>query len=177
MVYGIDLGADVLALVTTLIAAVGGGISWVWTKLEARRKEMEGRFDRELSECHGQRRALELRVANLEASLHTSAPSWRRTQDGTILWCNSEFVRLFGAPNGYRMSDMTGRSFASLDRFSKELIAELAEMDREVLSRGYASKSGVRVTSDVTATVIKVSATSGGDVVYVGYAVPEDRKK
>lgn len=163
--------------ILAVLAALGAGVSWVWTKLESRRKEMEANLLEKFKSCEKERELLVSRVAAIEASMDTDVPSWRRNQDGVIIWVNKEFIRMFGAPHGYKAADVRGKTFDQLTQFSPNLLKDLHDMDRHALATGYSSKSGVEVSKGIKATIIKAavsgSSTSPEDVVYIGYAVPE----
>ena len=172
---------DVLTILGPVSAILGTAIAALWKRqdklrLEARQDLADKVADlkSKISECDEERHHLSVRVMALEATGTLDLPRWIRTQDGVLMSVTPSFVQLFGAPNGYRGSDMVGKKLADLSHFSPELLRILAEMDAEALKRGYSSRSKVPISKGLTAAVIKgVRTGSTGDVVFIGCAVPD----
>lgn len=165
--------------IVTVFTVLGGGIAWVYSKLDTRRKVSEAATDarfvevsKRLDDCEKDRVEMRSKIIVLESGLNSRAPMWVRNQNGAILSVTSEFVRLFGLPYGLRSSDLVGKKFSDFPAFSQQLIADLDELDKAASRSVYASKA-MEISPGSHACVHKIAtADSSGEIFFVGYAFP-----
>ncbi len=115
-----------------------------------------------------------MRLASVEGISKSDVPRWTRGQSGVFQSVSPEFMRIFGAPHGYKVTDILGRTPEELTHFSSHFRIALKEMDDTLLQNGFASRAHVPLSDKLKVTIIKgMSHSATGDVLFVGYAVPE----
>lgn len=177
--------ANIITVICTLgipgLIALGGAVWTGYQKIKGIKDEMRSEFEKtnkeisdEKDRCEKDRSELNVRFLAIEARVNGDVPTWVMSQDGMLVSASSEFVRIFCAPRGYRAANVINKKLDELTEFSKELVDGLAAMEREVLIRKYAHRSGVDVGYSVKATIIMTTQSSStGDPVFIAYAVPE----
>lgn len=164
----------VIVLVTPAVIYIRKVIERRMRAVATEKKIHDAEVQRQIEECRRDRDSQSHRIFALELAAQGEFAHWERDSDGIFLAVSPEYVRLFGAPLGYKKRDFIGSTLEKLDKFSPELRATLLRMDQVALKNRYACASGVQISEGVRATIIKAAiASSSGDVLFLGYAVPE----
>lgn len=171
---------EISSLVNAVVAVAGTGIfAWLGKVLADRQARAEKKLQAMIEEhrsCRDQIIVLTSRIVSLETANDTGFPSWKKTQEGTWIYCNSEFAKQVLVPIGLRPLDIYGKHDDEILLFSPMLPKIMRELHAEAALNGFACRSDIRFHDKARLMTVNNKAVCdlAGEVTFLGIGCPQN---